>query len=257
MDDQHIQPPSRLFFMLEARAMAELATSVLASPFLLGRLPRGDGHPVMVLPGFLAGDISTAPLRAILRRLGYATRPWGFGRNLGPSSHLEEKIVQRVRYLASVYNEKLSLVGWSLGGIYAREVARETPDSVRGVISLGSPFGHPKANHAWPLFEAASGLEVEQMARERMEILRTPPPVPTTSIYSKTDGIVNWRSCLQETGPRSENIEVEGSHCGMGFNPLVIAAIADRLAQAEGAWRPFERDGWRRMLYRQGEATAV
>lgn len=252
-----LQPPSRLLFLLEARAAAELASGMLAAPLLLARLPRGDGHPVMVLPGFMAGDTSTAPLRAMLRQLGYAARPWGFGRNFGPSSRLETKIADRVRHLADVYGEKLSLIGWSLGGIYAREVARSAPELVRTVISLGSPFGHPKANHAWPLFEAASGVRVDDVAQKRMTILRTPPPVPTTAIYSKTDGIVNWRSCIQPTGAEAENIEVEGSHCGLGWNPLVIAAIADRLAQPAGAWQPFAREGWRRLLYPSPETAAA
>ncbi len=253
---RELEPPAPWLTLLEGRAVAELASGVISAPLLLRSLPRGDGHPVMVLPGFLAGDVSTAPLRAVLRALGYPTRPWGFGRNFGPSSNLEPKLAARVAYLSRVYDRKLSLIGWSLGGIYAREIARVVPEAVRSVITLGSPFGHAKANRVWGLFQAFSGVSVDRLERDRRATMRTPPPVPSTAIYSRTDGVAHWRSCVQDAGPEAENIEVESSHCGLGWNPLVVAAIADRLAQPEGDWRPFEREGWRRALYPTPTRTA-
>jgi len=127
------------------------------------------------------------------------------------------------------------------------------------VITLGSPFaGAPKASNAWKLYERASRQSVEDWPhRERM---KTPPPVPSTAIYSRSDGIVAWQGCLEREGPLSENIEVEGSHCGLGHNPAVLYAVCDRLAQPEGGWRHFERTGLRSLIYRdpkRGEATAA
>jgi pimeloyl-ACP methyl ester carboxylesterase len=206
------------------RAFAERLFYVPSAP-LLERAPRGDGHPVLVLPGFLAADDSTRVLRRYLRKLGYSSHPWLLGRNLGSRGLVRERLVERAAELADRHGRKLSLVGWSLGGIYARELAKRMPELVRQVITLGSPFGDaPETKGA--------------------------PPVPATAIYSKTDGVTHWRSCRESDGPERENIEVPGSHCGLGWNPLALWAIADRLAQTEGAWRPFERDGWREYLYR-------
>ena len=153
------------------------------------------------------------------------------------------------------HGRKVSLIGWSLGGIFAREMARRAPDQVRCVITLGSPFaGAPRASNAWQLYERASNRRVEDWPqRERM---KTPPPVPATAIFSRSDGIVAWQGCLEREGPTSENIEVEGSHCGLGHNPTVLYAVADRLAQAEGQWQPSTAVGCRGLIYpdpRRGE----
>lgn len=243
-----VRPPSSMYLLLEGRALAELGWTKAVMPWLR-QAPPGDGHPVKVFPGFIASDYSTRPLRRFLGDLGYRARPWGFGRNLGPRGDLETRMVDRVRYLHRVYGRKVSLVGWSLGGIFAREVARQAPEAVRQVISLGSPFGHPKANHSWRLFERLSGMRIDELDEERLRTLRETPPVPTTAIYSRTDGIAHWRSCVERKGPNSESIEVLGSHCGLGCNPSVLYAIADRLALPEDGWRPFDRTGWRRVLF--------
>jgi len=163
----------------------------------------------------------------------------------------------RLAELFARYGKKVSLIGWSLGGIFAREIARRAPSQVRSVITLGSPFaGAPKASNAWKLYERASRQSVEDWPhRERM---KTPPPVPSTAIYSRSDGIVAWQGCRERPGPLSENIEVEGSHCGLGHNPAVLYAVADRLAQPEGGWRPFERTGVKGLIYpdpRRGPAA--
>ena len=148
------------------------------------------------------------------------------------------------------HRKKVSLVGWSLGGLYARELAKLAPRDVRLVITLGTPFtGHPKATNAWRLYEFVAGHKIG--APEMHEPLRAPPPVPTTSIFSRTDGIVAWPCCIEKEGARVENIEVESSHFGMGLNPAVLYAIADRLAQPVGKWRPFDRSaGIRAWVYR-------
>ena len=240
-------PPSRELLLLEVRAIWELTAFFAAYP-LLRLAPRGDGHPVLVLPGLAASDTSTRPLRTFLKDQGYSAHGWKLGANHGPRPGAEEKMQARLAELAERHGRKVSLIGWSLGGIFAREMARRAPGQVRSVITLGSPFGGaPKASNAWKLYERASQRKVEDWPeRERMRI---PPPVPSTAIFSRSDGIVAWQGCLEQEGPESENVEVEGSHCGLGHNPAVLYAIADRLAQAEGAWRPFDRIGIKGLIY--------
>ncbi len=240
--------------MLEVRAFWELGAFLTMYPMLrLG--PRGDGHPVLVLPGLGAGDSSTRALRSLLVDRGYSAHGWGLGPNHGPRPGVEDAADRRLAELADQHGRKVSLIGWSLGGILAREMARRAPQHVRAVITLGSPFaGAPKASNAWRLYERLSGRSVEDPEfRARM---REAPPVPSTAIFSRTDGIVAWQGCLEPQGPRTENIEVEGSHCGLGHNPVVLHAITDRLAQPEGQWRPFERRGGRVFFYRDPRSHA-
>lgn len=240
-------PPSRVLQLLELRAGAEFASALALLP-LLRRAPRGDGHPVLVLPGLLAGDATTRPLRAFLADRGYRVHGWGLGRNLGLRPGLEARLIARLRELHRETGRRVSLVGWSLGGVFAREVANAAPQAVRGVVTLGSPLrGSPKSTHAWRIYEWASGQRVDDPALRRPK--ETPPPVPTTSIYSRSDGVVAWRCSVERAGPQSESIEVVGSHLGLGVNPAVLYAVADRLGQPEGRWRPFERSGLRAWIY--------
>ena len=249
-------PPSRELLLLEVRAVWELGAFFAAYP-LLRLAQRGDGHPVLVLPGLAASDTSTRPLRTYLKDQGYAAHGWKLGANHGPRPGAEAKMQARLAELAERYGKRVSVIGWSLGGVFAREMARRAPGQVRSVISLGSPFaGAPRASNAWKLYERASQRKVEDWPeRERMRI---PPPVPSTAIFSRSDGIVAWQGCLERDGPLSENIEVEGSHCGLGHNPAVLYAVADRLAQPEGGWWPFERTGVKGLIYpdpRRGPAA--
>ena len=136
---ESIRPPSPLLALTELpRALAELGTLPLASGWL-ATAPRGDGHPVLVLPGFIASDTSTAILRRYLKRMGYDAHAWELGRNLGPKAigREGEKLVARLRAIHELTGQKVSLVGWSLGGVMARLVARRAPEAVRQVISLG------------------------------------------------------------------------------------------------------------------------
>ena len=124
------------------------------------------------------------------------------------------------------------------------------PDRVRSVITLGSPFaGSPKATNAWRVYEMASGRRADEEDRRFGGSLSETPPVPTTAIFSRTDGICAWQGCMEKPSARSENIEVESSHCGMGHHPAAVYAVADRLAQPEGKWAPFDRSGWRSLFY--------
>jgi pimeloyl-ACP methyl ester carboxylesterase len=189
---------------------------VAAGP-VLATAPRGDRHRVLVLPGFLADDRSTRPLRWFLRRLDYRVSGWRIGRNLGPTDRIIDGMLERFEAL-TVDGAPMSLVGWSLGGIYARELARRFPEAVRQVITLGSPIG--------------------------LTDLTAPIPVPSSAIYSRADGIVAWPASRQLDGPQAESIEVSGSHCGLGHNPSVLRIVAERLAQPGGAWAPYaERSG--------------
>ncbi len=227
------------------RTMLEFQSLLVSLP-VLGRLKRGDGHPVLVLPGFLAGDASTAVLRRFLSKMNYQAEPWQLGRNTGRAEIIQSKLLDRFESLANEFSEKITIIGQSLGGVYARELARMYPDSVRQVITLGSPFGTMDSGTTLPLvrrlFEQQSGMTIEAM-REFMLALdpHVSPPVPVTAIYSKGDGVVNWRVCREhEEDALTQNIEICGSHCGMGFNPAIYYIIADRLAQPSGDWQKFE-----------------
>lgn len=228
---------------LEFRAFWEFGALVPAWP-LLQRAPAGDGHTVIVFPGLSASDGSTVPLRNFLATRGYAVSGWNQGHNFGPRAGvLETASLQVQEAFHASGGRKISLVGWSLGGIYARELAKLHPECVRCVITLGTPFsGAPQSTNAWRLFRLTSGRDIH--AETGRFDLPAAPPVPTTSIFSRTDGIVAWQGSLQrpEVGnPCTENIEVIASHLGIGMNPSALWAVADRLAQPEGQWRPFER----------------
>ncbi len=245
-----VRAPGALLLALEGRAPWEFAASVLATP-LLRRLPRGDGHRVLVLPGLAANDLTTLPLRTLLKDRGYDPQPWDQGLNLGPRPGVLDALRERLRALHAVDGRKVSLVGWSLGGVYARELAKELPELVRCVVTLGSPFaGPPQATNAWWLFERVSGHPEPDAAMQAA--LRVAPPVPTTSIYSRTDGIVAWQCSLNPPGALCENIEVPASHIGLGLNPLAMVAIVDRLAQDPRRWRPFDASGLKRWFFKVG-----
>jgi pimeloyl-ACP methyl ester carboxylesterase len=226
----------------------EPLASLAASP-LLARVPKGDGHSVIVIPPFGAADQFTVGLRAYLRTRGYDVHGWGRPEILG-LHRLVQVAVDRLREVRAASGRPVSLVGHSLGGVYAREVARFAPEDVRCVVTLGSPSGDLKANYVWPMFEAATGTKVGSLPPDFVERMATAPPVPTTSIYSRTDGVVAWRTCVDESEGQVENIEVPASHCGLPFNPWALYVVADRLGQAEGTWEPFMRDGRRAMGYR-------
>jgi len=232
---------------LESRASWEFG-ALLATQPLLTMAPHGDGHPVLVLPRLLGCDFSTQPLRSFLSQMGYEAHPWELGVNMGPRAGVMSACLRRLDTLEKRYGRKVSLIGWSLGGLYARELAKLAPDQVRQVITLGSPFaGHPGPTEIWNAYEDLTGDHIG--LPKNSGPLETPPPVPTTSIYSRTDGIVPWNSSQTHQGAAAENIEVESSHLGLAVNPTVLYAVADRLAQSEGDWKPFERSGLRELFY--------
>ncbi len=253
---ERVPPPSMLLAATELpRAMREMQALSLLKPFL-NRLPQGDGHAVMVLPGFTADDTSTRRLRRFLASKGYDVHPWGLGRNLGPNSmgDVADRLGLRLELMKERSGRKVSLIGWSLGGVYARELARAEPDLVRQVISLGSPFGgHPSATNVWRLFQMIVGdnMDHEELEAAQAEMAVPPADVPATAIYSKGDGVASWRICKEQAHETTDNIEVRASHLGLGFNPFVYYAIADRLQVPEHDWQPFDRHAtaWRKRAY--------
>jgi pimeloyl-ACP methyl ester carboxylesterase len=222
------------------RALVSAGTLAATFP-LLGFAPRGDRHPVLVLPGLMASDMSTATLRGWLRALGYPVVGWELGRNRGPTPEVVDALPGLVQRLADRHGTPVSIVGQSLGGIYARRLAARTPAQVRQVVSLGSPF----ASVVRPADDSTGARAYRRLApRHSSRRLSTADParplrVPSTSVYSRWDGVVDWRACLQQTGPRSENVGVHAAHLGMGHDPAVLWVVADRLAQPAGEWRPF------------------
>ena len=257
---RRFQRPARSLLMTEMpRAMAELHALAHAAP-LLQTLSRGDGHRVLVVPGFMGDDRSTAPLRWFLACRGYRPLPWRLGRNLGPTDEIIDGMEALLGRFATT-GKRISIVGWSLGGIFARELARSYCDTVRSVITLGSPFllhaGERDLTNAGEAYDAASVLHSPRANRFVPFEARPSMPVPTTNIYSRTDGVVPWESCVDLQGDWSENIEVPGSHAGLGHNPVVLAVIADRLAQPDGSWRPYAPSGCLRALVRVGPVPAA
>lgn len=216
-----VERDRRLAYAEAPRALAEIASLLATAPYL-SLAPRGDGHPVLVLPGLGGGDGSTLVMRRYLASQGFAAASWNLGRNLGPAtSDLGRRLGERFEALwRAGGRRRVSLVGWSLGGVYARRLAERYPDRVRQVISLGSPIGGLPAL-------AVSG----------------------TAVYSRTDGIVPWQLARQAPAPTAENIEVYGSHIGLGFNASALYLLAERLAQPEDGWQPFQRSGWKRWVY--------
>lgn len=245
------------------RALAEIASLLPAAPYL-GLAPRGDGHPVLVLPGLGGGDGSTLVIRRYLATQGFAPSAWGLGRNLGPAmTDLPGRLGERLEQVwRRGGGRRVSLVGWSLGGVYARLLAHRYPERVRQVITLGSPIGGIPDGSSAPsraervIRRMGDGTMDAGQARRLRALVSDPlPGVPGTAVYSRSDGIVPWQIARQAPSEIAENVEVYGSHVGLGFNASALYLLAERLAQPEPAWRPFHRSGWRRWVY--GPATAV
>ncbi len=255
----HVGPPRLLDSLLEPRALLEVALLPSSLPLLLGA-PAGDGHPVLLLPGFLADEKSLIALKIFLTRKGYDVRSWGLGRNVGFQRRHVNALPQKIRHLHAKTGRKLSLVGWSLGGVFSMLGAHETTECVRSVITLGSPVSMDHAGSqsasvvkalyrlvSHPLGSAAHVMQPRAKdLRERRRL-----PIPTSCLYSLGDGVVPPQEATIDGDTKfHENIRVPGSHMGLGFNGLVLAIVADRLAQPENAWQPFQPTGLLGRVYR-------
>ncbi len=244
------KPPRTLYTLLEARGFLEMAMLPAWLPLLQGT-PRGDGHTVLLVPGFTAGDATLVGLRMFLKSRGYNVETWGFGQNTGFKLKFAQALEQKLRFLHHRSEGKVSLVGWSLGGVYAFFTAHAAPECVRTVISLGSPMRFSVGRLQVPIVVGALYRyfahpmgPVAHLANVRAKVLKSPPPMPSTCIYSSTDGVVPADSAqLDDSEGQHENIWVPGSHLGLGFNPAVMWVLADRLSQPEGEWQPFDPDG--------------
>jgi pimeloyl-ACP methyl ester carboxylesterase len=263
----HQGEPRLLHALTEWRALLEAATLPWALP-LLRAAPRGDGHPVLLLPGFMAHDRSLFALKLFLRNRGYDVRTWGLGRNVGLQTRHIDALEKKVRFLHHQSGgQRVSLVGWSLGGVFALHAAHQASECVRSVITLGSPVNiDAKGSQATPLVRllyrwVAHPLGPHAHAMQpRMKRLREREPltVPLSCLYSLGDGVVPPQEATTHGDPAlNENIRVPGSHTGLGFNPLVLAIVADRLAQPEGAWQPFRPQAWWGGVYRRWAGAAT
>lgn len=240
----HISRPSlRLLGTEPLRAAMEYASYHIKGRRQAFASPVGDSHPVIIFPGLASSGAAVAPLRRFCQSLGYTASDWGRGYNTGPGSDLTRWMAELADHTARLlepHKAPATLIGWSLGGLYAREISKLLAPQIRQVITIGTPF-NAKTDHTrvgW-LYRLLSGTTADfDPALSRQ--LRTPPAVPTTSIYSRSDGIVAWETCRHaSTAARVEDIEIQGSHIGMGWNPAVLKVVADRLAQTPEAWKPF------------------
>ncbi len=246
---RRLRAPTLATQILEQRVLFEVGALAAAAPWLRA-VGRGDRHPVLVLPGFMGDDASTLALRSFIRSWGYWAHGWGLGSNMGPTRELLDGIRDRLEALHDRHGRPVSLVGWSAGGVFARHLARSQPERVRQVITLGSPLQMHDGDRS-------SASMLSNMLKSRFdpefgggeEYLLGPLPVPSTSIYSRTDGVVRWQVCLDVADDRHENVEVRSSHVGLGFNPAALYVVGHRLGQAENTWRPFQAPRGLRRLY--------
>ncbi len=244
------RPSAGLLLTEPIRGLADLTALLLAAPGLLAA-PRGDGHGVLVFPGLLAGDSSTVPLRGFLRWLGYDVHGWDLGRNTGPTGAVLAGLPRALLDHAERTGRQVSLVGWSLGGIYAREMARRYPRQVRQVITLGSPYAlrDPRQTHAHGPYQRLSFLHAPGAALPSREQRSRPVSVPSTSVYSRWDGVVSWQACVEPETATHQNVEVRCSHVGFGVDPATLWLVADRLAVPAGQRVPFRPPLALRPLY--------
>ncbi len=234
--------PSMFWLATEiGRAVTELGLSVPFRTFYR-KEEEGDGHPVLVLPGFMSTDKSTLVLRKFIDKLGYTAYGWEMGRNYAKVKFLEA-LLEKVDKLYKKHGEPITLIGWSLGGVYARQIAKARPKKIRQVITMGSPFrGVTRPNNVAWIYNLIKGSKrASDLTQSLIEDIPLPAPVPTTAIYSKEDGVVPWELCMEEVeDSKHQNIQVRGSHLGLGVNPSVLEIVANRLQYNAKNWEHFK-----------------
>lgn len=238
-------PPPAVLALLEApRALAEYA-SFVAITRLLSAGRAGQGRPVLVLPGLLADDRSTRPLRRLLNRAGYAAYGWRMGTNIGPTRRIITGMDALLSEITDLHAQPATVIGWSLGGMLGYDLVSRHPGAVDRLITLGSPLysTDPSQSRGSLFYDEYAAAHLPEYSRDSWR----PPAalsMPATSIFSKTDGVVRWHTCLHPPGPLTENIEVYSSHCGLGCHPAAGYAILDRLAAPTDPWPKFVPPAW-------------
>jgi pimeloyl-ACP methyl ester carboxylesterase len=238
-------PPPALLGLLEApRALAEYASFTAITPLLsAGR--EGHGRPVLVLPGLLANDHSTRPLRRLLNSTGYTAYGWRLGTNIGPTRRIISGMDAVLGEITDLHGKPASVIGWSLGGMFGSDLVLRHPEAVDRLITLGSPLyiADPRHSRGSRFYNKYAAAHLADYSIDRWRATGV-ASVPVTSIFSKTDGVVRWHTCLHPPGPWRENIEVYSSHCGLGFHPAAAYAILDRLAAPTDPWPKFVPPAW-------------
>lgn len=254
LSSKKVRRPSWFWLFTESgRAVTEYSASL---PYrkLLRHTKRGDGHPVLVIPGFMTTDLSTAPMRDFLEQIGYTPYGWEQGRNYA-AVELIDILAHRLEEIYEKHGTRVSLIGWSMGGIYARQIAKRNPEYVRQIITMGSPFaGITKPTNVSWLYNLLTWSRIEEVDPWLIKDLPKPAPVPTTAIYSKQDGIVPWKVCREPKEDEwHQNVQVRGSHLGLGVNPAVLAVLADRLQYDQEDWQPFKAGFLSKLLFYPGD----
>jgi dienelactone hydrolase len=232
----------------ELLALPELAMFPASAVATALVSPKGSPRPVLVLPGFIGSDQSTVPLRSFLWAIGHRPHGWGIGRNIGPANHVAAGIDRLLVRLADDYREPIDIIGWSLGGVFGRMLALNRPELVRQVISMGSPIKLDRdQSNVSVLFELMGSIWKFSSTPRKLDVDRI--PVPSTTIWTRSDGVVPGLACRQTPSRFAEVVEVRGSHCGLGHNGAVLRVVADRLAQPDDSWEPFRIPTAMRALY--------
>lgn len=223
---------------LESQAILDFFLYCATRP-LLRHMKKGRGI-VMVIPGFTAGDWATVLTRDFLTRLGYTVYGWELGVNLGYDEEVDELLSARVIQLYRRHGEKISLIGWSLGGVFARELARWSPEMIKSVITCGSPFQHMNDVAIAGLYEKIVGTKINDMNPAMLATIAKEPPVPTTAIIGAYDTIVPVHCSYQPELAHTETVMVPCCHTSIHFSIFSLAVMANRLAQGEFSWKPFK-----------------
>lgn len=256
----HTGRPHLLHSLTEFRWLLEASVLPWTLPWLLNA-PKGDGHPVLLLPGFMAGEVTMGVLETYLRNRGYDVSHWGFGRNIGFQPKHAKALEQKIRYIHYKTGRKVSLVGWSLGGVFSLYGALQAPECVRSIVTLGSPLSRdaagiqniPRMLRAMYRLVAHPMGTVVHESRPEGKLLkqRATLSMPVSCLYGLGDGVVPPQEATIDGDPSlHENIRVPASHLGMGVNPMVLWIVADRLAQPEDAWQSFSPSGATGCAYR-------
>ena len=240
-----VEPPALYKLAAECRIAVE-APLFMSVPWRRLPIPKGDGHPVLLIPGFMTSDATMRPLARELRKLGYRALTWGEGFNLGTKPELIDRLIEKLESLRAETGMQVSLIGWSLGGIISRKLAVKRPDLIRRVMMLGSPIhgtaGSTRVGALMAMIEKTRKTTIIQ--RRGIPSRPAPCKVPVVSLFNQFDAIANWKNCFETESPNAENIHVTASHFGFGVNPAVMQVLTDRLAQPRSGFHPYHAPGF-------------